>query len=224
MIGTKGSLHKSLQRDTNCYISLAGIDECEILISAQQQMVLKRGADLVRKFIIDELIKSGSLKAASREWLEHCIKLSLYIVKDKKMLDRKTKLRHEQDKCPFFHPGVCLRLGVRRAEPQHYNSGTHVWKLARDRDWSPWSCCQGAASSAPCQPRQHFNDNKGRNEQDRIANVARHSPPVSDETFLWRLRLPPRLTRTQVHSKLISSPIISMYQCSCVGFTQCRLT
>jgi len=56
------------------------------------------------------------------------------------------------------HPGVveATEWGKRYGKnltPQSYFAPGHVWQNAKDKNWGAWSCCGGAASSAPCQLR-----------------------------------------------------------------------
>ncbi len=58
--------------------------------------------------------------------------------------------------CIMHHPGViaATEWGKRYGKnliPQSYSTPGHTWQHAKDINWGAWSCCGGAASSAPCQ-------------------------------------------------------------------------
>jgi hypothetical protein len=77
---------------------------------------------------------------------------------------RLARLEHLMDRRPVLLNSVLLRQNPHNATewgkrygqnltPQSYSTPGHVWHDAKDKNWGVWSCCGGAASSAPCQLR-----------------------------------------------------------------------
>lgn len=57
-----------------------------------------------------------------------------------------------------YHPGECeaTEWGKRYGKnllPQSFDGPGHQWHLAKDKNWGPWSCCNGKVDSPGCQER-----------------------------------------------------------------------
>jgi len=58
----------------------------------------------------------------------------------------------------YYHPGTCeaTEWGKRYGKnltPKLFDDAEHEWHLAKDKNWGPWGCCNGAANSRGCQYR-----------------------------------------------------------------------
>jgi hypothetical protein len=57
-----------------------------------------------------------------------------------------------------YHTGTCSatdfgkRYG-KNLDPQSFDASEHQWHLAKNKNWGPWNCCGGEASSPGCTRR-----------------------------------------------------------------------
>jgi len=57
-----------------------------------------------------------------------------------------------------YHPGTCSKTAWGRRygnniTPQRFDDPRHIWRLAKTKNWGPWSCCGCHVNSEGCQIR-----------------------------------------------------------------------